>query len=354
MPIEKAFVGFWNITCEIAPYLLVSFLLSGILKVFAGDKFANRSDSFSDLLKAAVSGLFTPVCSCQIAQKLQSLRQDKTTPANITSAIVSTPQNNLQIMAVTYGLCGWLLTLFRFCIVMTSGLLSGIAVKHLIAPSALPQSPDTVTSGKPQASCCGNTPQDKFSLAKVRLTHPQKKTQSAFSQILMHAFVEIPETIAKRLLIGIILAVLLTALLPENIFAQYLGTGILSLLAVVLLSFFLPLCAITATPLAVAWLHAGAAPGTILVFLVLAPSMNLLNLMTFRKYLGWKATGLLLTVSIATAFIAGILANGVSASVTLQTVTSAHELPLIKILSGAAILLLLFYQIRPREKKCCH
>jgi hypothetical protein len=104
--------------------------------------------------------------------------------------------------------------------------------------------------------------------------------------------------LAGWFLLGLILAGLITAVIPEDMLGRTLGGGIQSML--IMLAFGIPLyiCATASTPIAAALILKGVSPGAALVFLLAGPATNLTSLTVLLGIIGKRATTIYL-VSIA-------------------------------------------------------
>jgi hypothetical protein len=104
----------------------------------------------------------------------------------------------------------------------------------------------------------------------------------------------------------LVLAALITALVPQDLITQYLGGGLGAML--LMLAFGIPLyiCATASTPIAAALILQGVSPGAALVFLLVGPATNVASITVLTKVLGKRATAVyLVTLSVA-AVAAGL------------------------------------------------
>jgi hypothetical protein len=91
---------------------------------------------------------------------------------------------------------------------------------------------------------------------------------------MRYAFVDLLRDTGKWLAIGIVLAGLITTALPADFIETQLGTGIVPMLAVLLVALPLYVCATASTPIAAAFMLKGLSPGAALVFLLVGPATN--------------------------------------------------------------------------------
>ena len=79
-PLTRLPVAFLNVVCEMAPYLLLGFLIAGVLHVFVPQKFyanyLSRNNKLS-VLWAALLGIPLPLCSCGVIPTAVGLKNEK-------------------------------------------------------------------------------------------------------------------------------------------------------------------------------------------------------------------------------------------------------------------------------------
>jgi len=110
------------------------------------------------------------------------------------------------------------------------------------------------------------------------------------------------------LLIGIFIAGVLTALLPENFLATFMGENtVLANLTAVLFGVFMYFPTLVEVPMAKMFLGLGMAKGPLLAYLLADPVISLASILVVKKFLGWKRT--LVYAGLITVFttIAGLL-----------------------------------------------
>ena len=102
---------------------------------------------------------------------------------------------------------------------------------------------------------------------------------------------------------------MITVLLPANFFTNYLENTYLSILAILLISIPLYVCATGSVPIAFAFLMKGLSPGAALVFLMAGPATNASTITVLSKTLGKKTTIIYVVTIIIGAIISGLLIN---------------------------------------------
>ena len=113
--------------------------------------------------------------------------------------------------------------------------------------------------------------------------------------------------IGRWLLVGVVIAGVISALVPADALDGYVGTGFLSYLVMLVVALPLYVCATASTPIAASLLLKGLSPGAALVFLLAGPATNGATITVMLKTLGKRAAGLyvlsIIVCSLALAWV---------------------------------------------------
>ena len=111
------------------------------------------------------------------------------------------------------------------------------------------------------------------------------------------------------MLIGILLSGIISALIPENYFADRMGDSIGTMFLMLAIGIPLYVCSSGSVPIALAFIKAGISPGAALIFLITGPATNAATLSTLWQILGKKQLIVFLGTLILCALAAGFLMN---------------------------------------------
>jgi uncharacterized membrane protein YraQ (UPF0718 family) len=120
---------------------------------------------------------------------------------------------------------------------------------------------------------------------------------------MRYAFGEMIEDIGRWLLVGVLVAGIISAAVPAEAMDRWVGTGLFSYLAMLVVALPLYVCATASTPIAASLLLKGLSPGAALVFLLAGPATNGATLTVMLKTLGKRAAGLYLASIVACSLI---------------------------------------------------
>lgn len=334
--VKNFIIDFWATLAAMSPYLLLGFFVAGLLSVFISAAFVERHlgnrgrfDVWG-VIKASLLGVPLPLCSCGVIPVTVSLRKHGASRGSAISFLLSTPQTGIDSFFVTFSLLGPVYAIFRPIIAFVTGLVGGFGVQ-IVTASEHVEGAQKHQEPKCEDSCCCEG----------------KQKVSVFKRIFKHGFITLPRDIAKPMLVGLVIAALISTLVPDDFFADKLGTGIGTMVIMMFLGIPVYVCATASVPVAAAMILKGLSPGAALVFLMTGPATNIAAFATIWKSMGTKtAIVYILTVAVC-ALAAGILMDaiypGLNTTVKMQ-MEHVHGGPLIvDHVAGVALLLLLGY-----------
>jgi len=276
---------------EMAPYLLLGFLFAGLLKAFVPVKGVSRfmgSRSPGSVINAALLGVPLPLCSCGVIPTGVSFYQNGASKGATTSFLISTPQTGVDSILATYSLLGLPLAIIRPIVAFLTGLIGG-GLSHRMEK-------DQWSAGKEP----GNQ--------KVEGKQEQGRG-GRLKTIFTYGFGELVEDIVKWLVIGLVAAAVLSVLIPDSFFTQYIGNPWLEMTMILVASVPLYVCATGSIPLAAVFLMKGLSPGAALVFLMAGPATNVATMTVVGKTMGRKALLIYLFSIIGGSLLFGTLIN---------------------------------------------
>ena len=292
---------------EMSPFLLLGFLLAGLMHAFIPGQIYSRylaKPTFSSVLYSALFGIPLPLCSCGVIPTAMSLRKEGASKGAVASFLIATPQTGVAIIA-TYSLMGLPFAIARPIIAFVTALFGGQMVNMADKdPSpALPRAGEESQHNKPvEAHCecgCGHNHE-----------HSHEHEHSFIGKIkeaLSYAFLEMMEDIGKWLMIGLIVAGLITVLVPDSFFEVFKDNSLASMLLVLAFAIPMYLCATGSIPIAVALMLKGLTPGSALVLLMAGPACNMASILVINKVMGRKTL-----ITYLASIIAGAVGFGLA------------------------------------------
>jgi hypothetical protein len=254
------------------------------------------------------------------------------------SFLLSTPQTGVDSILVTFSLLGPLFAVFRPVAAFITGIVGG-AIVNIFVPHENPSK-----NGLQKESQSGHNECCR-----------KEKAANRVLKGLRYGFVVLPRDIARPLLVGIIIAAFISALVPDDFFAEVLPSGILAMLVMMVLGIPVYVCATASVPIAAAMMMKGLSPGAALVFLVTGPATNAATIITIWKILGRK-TALIYILTVVGCSLAGGLFLDFLAGAGSEPMFMVHQhgwmLPrFINYVAAAALFIVLGFAIIHRSPK---
>ena len=258
----------WNIFLEMSPYLLLGFLIAGILHVYIPKrlftKHLGRPGIWSSV-KAALIGVPLPLCSCGVIPTGVSLFKNGAQKSATNSFLISTPQTGVDSILISYSLMNIYWAVTRPIIALITGIFGGWLTDKIDRPA--PQN---------------NEPPIENTILEEK-GHPLKR-------LFNYAFIDFLSDISRQLLLGVLLAALITTMVPASFFENYMNQPVLNMLIILVASIPLYVCATGSVPIATALLMSGVSPGAVLVFLMAGPATNIATITVLWNSIGRKTT----------------------------------------------------------------
>ena len=325
---------FWELTLEMAPYLLLGFLIAGFLNgAFSKDWMQRKmgKKGIGSALKASIFGIPLPLCSCGVIPTGVSFHKQGASKGATNSFLISTPQTGVDSILVTYSMMGWAFAIVRPIIALITGVLGGL-----------------------WADSIKNEAESTKTVEACEHTADEKTKQHWWNRIFVYAFVTFLQDISRWLILGLVLATLITIAVPDKWFTEYLDQPWLNMLIILAASIPLYVCATASVPIAAALLLKGISPGAALVFLMAGPATNIATFTVLWKSIGKKTTLVYLASIMIGAVGFGLLidygfpSSWVSAftpsSVGISDPHSHHFLPHWLMISSGVLMLYLILQ----------
>ena len=124
-----------------------------------------------------------------------------------------------------------------------------------------------------------------------------------------YGFFDMMQSIGRWLLIGLVVAALITVLLPDDFFSTYARWPLLNMFVIVLVAVPMYVCATGSIPIAAALMLKGMSPGCALVLLMAGPAANVASMFVVNNAFGRKATVVYLLSIIGGAIGFGVLVD---------------------------------------------
>jgi len=371
---------FWFILLESGVWLIFGFALAGAVYALVPPGLVERQLSgrgFGPIARASLLGIPLPLCSCSVIPVAAGLRRSGASRGASAAFAVSTPQTGEESIPLTWALFGPVFAIARPIVAVGTAMVAGLAIEAFGGEhEARGEAPKGCCGGKtdetpaPQeaAGCCGGgadkpakpcctseapepakaccskqTPEPAGSCCSGGATvEPHEPWPHRLRRAARHGFITMPVDLAPWLAAGLVLAGLISAAVPEDWIGQNVGTGIMPMLAMLLVGIPLYICATSSTPLAFSLVAAGLSPGAALVLLLAGPATNVATISWSLKDLGLRSTVIYVITIAAMSLACGLAFDAFfSGMISLASEAMVHERSQSWLFRGGAVSLLL-------------
>lgn len=316
------------LVAEMAPWLLLGFLIAGVLHVFFPENSTNRyfgKQNFGSVLRATLLGIPLPLCSCGVIPTGISIYKNGASKGSALSFMISTPQTGVDSIMLTYSMLGLPFALIRPIVAFITGLAGGIFGNAVLKN------------------------EKKVAVKEIVISDSEKK-QNPVAKMLHYAFITLVQDIAKWLLLGILLAALISVIIPDNFFSDIIQSNVLGIFTLLIISIPLYVCATGSIPIAAVLMMKGFSPGAALVFLMAGPATNIATMSVIGNAMGKKSLLVYMITIISGAVLSGLFVDAFLPAEWFNIVHHSHDhqemIPeWIKISSGIILGALILYAL---------
>lgn len=322
---------------EMSPYLLLGFLLAGLMHAFIPGRYYTRflsKPTLGSVINAAIFGIPLPLCSCGVIPTAMSLRKEGASRGAVTSFLIATPQTGIDSIIATFSLMGVPFAVIRPIAALITAVLGGWMVNTFVSlrdrrahremvEGTIVKTEETETCTchchcheNKAESCCPEGDSDghhhhhhhsgehhhhsshhrhsshhHHSSSASCHCHDRKIPNTIGGKIveaLRYAFLDMMSDIGKWLVIGLVVAGLITIYVPDEVFTIFKDNTMASMILVLIISIPMYLCATGSIPIAVVLMLKGLTPGAALVLLMAGPACNMASILVIRKGLGFR------------------------------------------------------------------
>jgi uncharacterized membrane protein YraQ (UPF0718 family) len=264
----------WYLTMEMSPYLILGFLIAGILKLFIPTSFLVNNLSkpnLSSVFKAALLGIPLPLCSCGVIPVASHIKKEGASNGAVLSFLVSTPTSGVDSILATYALISLPFAIIRVLASFIGGFITG-----LFANISKTQNKPKAINSIPKCAVCNTEGKHKHNIYEK------------IKAILDYGFVELFNDISKWLIIGIVVGALITFLIPETFVSSYFSNPVLTYGLMLIIGIPMYVCSTGSIPIAASLILKGFSPGSALIFLIVGPATNTATLSFVGGKFGYK------------------------------------------------------------------
>ncbi len=295
MTIGNFLLSFLSVLNAMSPYLLLGFLIAGILHVFVPKRFYAKylsRDNKLSVLWAALLGIPLPLCSCGVIPTAVGLKNEGASKGAVASFLIATPQTGIDSILATFSLMGLGFAIVRPVAALVTGICGGFLVNRFVKADE---------GGQVSEVTC-----------KV-------ENGNRLWRVLKYAYFDMIQDIGLRLVIGLLVAALINVAVPDEFFLSFGSQPLLQMLVILLVAVPMYICSTGSIPVAAALMMKGLSPGAALVMLMAGPAVNIASILVVKKSLGSRFTWIYLLTIVGFSILFGLLVNAVGIGTNLTS-----------------------------------
>ena len=309
-------------TAEMAPYLILGFFFAGLLRAFVPASMLKRHlapRTMGSVVKAAAIGVPLPLCSCGVIPTSVGLRREGASHGACTSFLIATPQTGVDSITATYSMMGLPFAVVRPVAALFTAMFGGWLVNRY-AKEDEAHSAEAVKSDEhahchcgchheEEEDCCCEHEEGESCGCSCHHAHEGEAQQSfvaRFAGAMRYAFVEMLQDVGKWLIVGLLIAALITVAVPNEWLATLHDYKLLNMLIVLAVAIPMYVCATGSIPIAVSLMAKGLTPGAALVFLMAGPAVNSASMLVVGKVFGKRTLWLYILSVVVGSMVFGL------------------------------------------------
>ena len=313
---------------EVLPFLIIGFLLSGLIYEFVPAKLVERhlgGKGIKPILYSTLAGTILPVCCIGSLPIALSLHQKGARLGPVLAFLVATPATSVTALLVCYGLLGLKFTVFIFFAVILMGLIMGIMgnlirfslPKGLANPACCQEkemavdpicgmSVDMNKGLKTEyqreyyyfcsAHCQAVFEKNSEKYVDTKEYVNTKGIKERLISVFKYAFIDMFRKIGPEIFLGLVLAALVSTIAPVGEFVGNHFGGGLGYLFSLIFGLAMYICSTASVPLVHAFISQGMNVGAGMVLLIAGPVTSWGTILVLRKSFGSKTLILYLTI----------------------------------------------------------
>lgn len=346
---------------EMAPFLLLGFLLAGILHVWVPRSLyvpKISKPNFRSVLLSALFGIPLPICSCGVIPTAVALRKEGASKGASVSFLISTPATGVDSILATYSLLGLPFAILRPVAAFVSSMFGGI-LTNVVTRGEAKEDLSKIEVPKESCGCggcgCGDHDHDgcehdhdehECCCGHEDHCHDEKECSCGhkeehgcccchdeheeehcrgfvgkLKETFEYGFGDLLPEITRWLLVGLVLGALIAAFVPDELFMSIREYPILCMFAMLLISMPMYTCSTGSIPLALALMEKGLPPGAALVLLMAGPATSIASMVVVGKTFGKRTLAAYLFSIAAGAFFFGWVVDTFMMDTFLSSIT---------------------------------
>lgn len=242
-----------------------------------------RDQGAKSLVRAVLAGVLLDLCNHGVLMVGAKLYERGASLGQVFAFLIASPWNSLSLTIIIGVLMGWEWMAIFLVASLVIALLTGLAVEALERRGRVKPNPNRV-----------DLPSDFHVWREAKAGLRATRFDAAFAKdIAVRAF-PASRMVLRWLFFGVVLAALIQATVPTEIFATWFGATLLGLFTTLIAATIIEVCSEGSVPLAADLMTRAAAPGNAFTFLMAGAATDYTEMLVLREITGRLKAALLL------------------------------------------------------------
>jgi len=271
-----------DLSNAMAPYIILGLFFAGLMHELIPQTLVTKhlgKENIWSVIKSTLFGIPLPVCSCGVIPLASGIKKSGASKGSTLSFLISTPITGIDSIMATYGIFGWIFTIYRVITSMIIAIVAGV-LTNIFDKEEVKKPMFTATKPVEEESCCSDE--------SCCVPSPKNK-ENFFVRVIKYGFGTLLKDIAKPLFWGLLIGALITIAIPSNLSETLVEYTWLSYIIVILIAIPMYVCATASLPIAAGLMLSGVSAGAAFVFLSAGPATNTVTIGVVKKMLGTKS-----------------------------------------------------------------
>lgn len=258
-----------------------------------------RHQSFNGLLRATAAGFLLDLCNHGVLMVGAKLYERGASLGQTFAFLIASPWNSLSLTIIIGVLMGWGWMLAFVGLSLVIALVTGWLIERLEARGVVPANPNRI-----------DLPADFDVGAEARKGLRDTRFDLAFLTDTLRRSVTASRMVLRWLFFGVVLAGLIQAFVPTDIFETWFGPTVLGLFATLVAATVIEVCSEGSVPIASDLMVRANAPGNAFTFLMAGAATDYTEIMVLREVTGRLMTALWLPLlTVPQIIVIGLILN---------------------------------------------
>jgi uncharacterized membrane protein YraQ (UPF0718 family) len=242
-----------------------------------------RDQGAKSLVRAVLAGVLLDLCNHGVLMVGAKLYERGASLGQVFAFLIASPWNSLSLTIIIGVLMGWEWMAVFLVASLVIAFATGLAVEALERRGRVKPNPNRV-----------DLPADFHVWREARAGLRATRFDAAFAQDIARRSVTASRMVLRWLFFGVVLAALIQATVPTEVFATWFGATLLGLFTTLVAATIIEVCSEGSVPIAADLMARAAAPGNAFTFLMAGVATDYTEILVLREVTGRLKAALLL------------------------------------------------------------